>query len=114
MVLGAGIAGNNDSVGNSGGMNLLYVMPRATERISDPLGMRQTSTECLYYNGSNNGRTIREAFAATIQDSEQYEMLQVVRTSAADSTGCLRYWITFIEKDKVIPLELLPPVETDP
>ncbi|MES2203550.1 MAG: hypothetical protein V4474_04485 [Patescibacteria group bacterium] len=90
--------------------NVLYVMDRVAERVTDPLGMR-TGTMSIR---DMNGITIRGAFkkmfeaAGRPQADENHEILQVLRVSHEGTGGIIYLWFTYIEKDKLVPIEKLP------
>lgn len=114
VIAGSSLSSGGTTVhGGDGSANVLYLMPRVAERISDPLAMRVMATagggdDCAGVIARRNfgNMTLRQHFAATVSQPERYEVLQVVRTMRPDGANCL--WFTFIERDKIRPLASLP------
>ena len=91
--------------------NVIYSMPRVAERVREPLAIRIVASDCFRNSDSRNGKSVMEYFIGSVRDWAEYEILQAVRTTAADNTGCVRIFFAFIEKSKVRPLENLPQVQ---
>ena len=86
--------------------NVLYVMPRAAERIKDPLAMRTAQSGPSY-----DKYPIRERFNAAIgRGADNYELLQVVRVADQGNADRIYLWFTYIDKSLVTPLAQLPPL----
>lgn len=85
-------------------VNVLYQMPRAAERIKDPLELR------LNYSGSRWDKyTIRERFESAVPMAHDYDIVQVIRVFAQGNAGSTQLGFVYIRKDLVIPLTDLPP-----
>jgi len=119
MVVGSALSSSGDTtVANQGAMNIMYVMPRVAERVTDPLGVRSAASPCYLYSEEKpdgwgwtrvyHPYSLREFFAKTVENPDKYTILQAVRTTAATETGCVRMIFAFIENDKIRPLESLP------
>jgi hypothetical protein len=109
-MLGGNMLGGNDVSRGGSEANVLYVMPRVSERIKEPLQMRTvvSADTCV----RTDGNTLSEDFVNSIDNSGKYEVLQVLRVQNVDTTRCFRYWFTYIEKNYVIPVEQLSQPKT--
>jgi hypothetical protein len=112
MLLGSSMSSNDDeSVQAEGNANVLYLMPRVIERVTDPLGMRLTSVRTLDAS-FRSGHSVREIFHGLSfpkgKTAENYEVLQVVRVMDRGDADNPCLWFTYIEKDKIISLNELP------
>jgi len=105
LVIGMSISPDGRTI-NGGDQNLLYVLPRAAERIKDPLAMQTAASECDTYGR----QTIREIFESRVYNPKKKEILQVVRTACGGSTTSVVLWFVFTDKENVTPLEKLPPL----
>lgn len=115
MVTGALLFGDGEQAGGGTG-SVVYTLPRASERVKDPLGVRTSSTSASFsgnYN-ENNGVTWRELFNKSIvNEKKKYspndlEILQIVRVINPGNLEYATFWFSYIEKEKVVPLDQLP------
>lgn len=117
--LGTGLMLGSSTNNQYGGdnANVLYLAPRAAERIRDPLSIHVVAS--AGGEGGCAGEGARQAFAKlsladhfalAVPKSEKYEVLQVVRAMRPDSASCLVLWFAFVEKDKLVQLGMLPPL----
>ncbi len=120
MAVGSAMSsGDDDQATGNGGGDVLYTAPRIAERISNPLEIRiiASKSQCFSskgdfsYGGNCGGMAIQEIFNHVIEGKEsQYIILQVKRVVGTNNQWCV-LWFTYIEKDKIIPLEKLSSIE---
>jgi len=121
-IFGAAISGGSESSGIN--ENMLYVAPRIGERIADPLSIRLICTNSSLFDagwkrggstwnnrGDQAGKTIQQLFDSTVDNPNQYVILQVVRVINQGNNTSAVFWFAYIEKEKVIPLDKLPPIK---
>jgi hypothetical protein len=103
MVVNSG--DNSPSMSFDGNANLLYLAPRAAERIKDPFALQVASSDCQ----RSPGKTIAEIFRATV-NKEDYDkvILQVLRVPGALNTSCTSFWFVFTSNSNLNPLDKLP------
>lgn len=118
MVLGSSMSGGDEVIG-SGNANILYVMPRAAERVKDPLKIRLRSTDILWFavdqsksefrnDRYTGGMHLRQIFARVEPNTESFEVLQVMRVFHPQHVSGASVWFAYTEKENVIPLKNLP------
>ncbi|MDP3999704.1 MAG: hypothetical protein Q8P76_03905 [bacterium] len=112
MVTGAVLFGGDETtVGNSS--NIIYTLPRASERVKDPLAIRLQSKEFNFaqeYAGNyGGGKTLRALFHEIVRDAGKFTILQVVRVFDESKQESATIWFAYTETSNVIPLEKLPP-----
>lgn len=103
--LGAGamIAGGDAHSGASS--NILYTLPRASERVVSPLKMRH-SVKGTY---GHPGQTLQQYFEATFDKPASASTFEILQVSRATGNGEVVYlWFLYTEKDNVLALEKLP------
>jgi len=83
---------------------VLYTLADVSRRVKDPLGIRLSSISIDYSRGGmediNCKKTFRELFSQQIEESEKYEILQIVRVFLG-TRACI--WFAYIEKESVLP-----------
>lgn len=116
MVVGGVLFGGDAQGGGSA--NVLYVLPRASERVRDPLAVRLVSSyEDNFYKGALAKKSLFEIFAFSLNSwdsskmASKYEILQIVRAIDGSNTERASIWFAYIEKEKVIPLNQLSPLK---
>jgi hypothetical protein len=127
LFTGALLFGDGSQAG-SGGASVMYTMARASERVKDPLQMKQIAMSIGLYvadsfvSGADTGLSLKEEFENAIgffnedakrrkktnlKGTDSYEIIQVVRLfNERGQIASLLF--TFIEKGQVIPLDQLP------
>jgi hypothetical protein len=127
--LGTGLilgSGGDTTVAGSGGPSVIYVAPRVSERVEDPLGIKMTVVTIWpgnrYVRGnssrgehlrSKGNLSLRQIFSYNWSESlrkeaEKYTILRIVRAIDGQCVRCAAIWFSYIENSKVIPLSRLP------
>ena len=117
---GAILFGGDDQQFGASSANVVYTLPRASERVTDPLGIKFASTPKLSfrvpssYNGRPSYNVDETALGSTIyslfrsvESRGNYEILQVIRVIDSQSPATAVFWFAYIEKEKVLSLEAL-------
>jgi hypothetical protein len=105
MIVGAALSSDGQSTSGDGTANVLYLMPRAAERIKDPLALRTGASDCAQFGKL----TIKQTFEAKMHNAAKMEIVQVVRTSCGGSTSSVALWFVFTERENIVPPHQLPP-----
>ncbi len=110
-----GSSSGGTSAGPSGGA-VIYVAPRLAERLAEPLAVRFTSTPPIRFSTSAGnwepGKTtitLQEMFARTLLNAEKFDILEVLRIVDGAHGNVATFWFVYIEKEKLKPLDQLPP-----
>jgi len=128
LVTGGLLFGDGTQTGAGNSANVMYTMARASERVKEPLQIRQVAIGVELYvadsyrPGGDVVLTLEEEFGRAIsiyngqakdykkpplKSAETYEILQAARLfNERGQIGGILF--TFIEKNKVIPLDQLP------
>jgi hypothetical protein len=103
-----------DVSAGSGGA-VLYVAPRISERINDPLGVHIAVSDTRRFSmnrgdssGPGKGMTIQQIFNITVKEADRYIVLEVMRVINPNYTNVAVFWFAYLEKEKVTPLDKLP------
>ncbi|MBI2054781.1 MAG: hypothetical protein HYT39_01635 [Candidatus Sungbacteria bacterium] len=102
---------------SGGGGAVLYIAPRISERITEPLAVRIASTPVAGFSSDTGwnykwkGMTIQQIFEKTVKNPEQFVVLEVMRVVNPSNTNAATFWFAYLEKHKVVPLERLTPRE---
>ncbi len=110
FLLGA-VAGAAFAGGSSHGPanpDVLYLAPRAAERIKDPLDVRHMGIDVVSHG---SGYTLREYFSKWFRSQEtadRFEILQVVRVASEGSGRNVFFWFLYVEKEKLVAHDKLP------
>ncbi|MDP3958247.1 MAG: hypothetical protein Q8Q36_02155 [bacterium] len=102
---------------SGGGGAVLYIAPRISERITEPLAVRIASTPVAGFSSGTEwkykwkGTTIQQIFEKTVEKPEQFVVLEVMRVVSPSDINAATFWFAYLEKDKVVPLERLTPRE---
>ena len=110
-----GSAGSSDSsnVGVPKDGMVLYVAPRISERVSNPLDVRIAASQRAgfsnykYWKLSMWGSSIQQIFNASVENPQDYSILEVMRVLIPDQNDAAIFWFAYIERDKLLPLEKL-------
>ncbi len=108
--------GSNTVVSGSSAGDVIYALPYVSERVTDPLGVRMICSEKQSFNKTSEpatydnlgGQTLRAIFQGKVKDPDKYEILQVIRIIDPENTYRANLWFSYIEKEKVTPLDKLP------
>ncbi len=108
-------AANPDVSGNGGA--ILYIAPRISERINEPLAVHIASSLSSGFSDGKErnwyrkwqGSTIQEIFDRTVDHSDRYVILEVMRVIQPSEVEAAVFWFAYLEKNKVVPLEKLSP-----
>lgn len=95
-------------------MMALYEMPRAQERVKNPLEMRVVSTaNTSFSHGSHlRAHSLLELFQTTLgkdTPASRFEIIYVALAPDPSSKSYAAVWFFYITKDHVIPINELPP-----
>ncbi len=91
--------------------NVIYVAPRISERIANPLAVRFASSAMMNFSNEQGDRggmknsSLEEIFAATVADYQKYTLLEVKRIINPQNYGKAQFLFVYIEKDKISPLK---------
>lgn len=100
--------GDETTVGN--GSNIIYTLPRVSERVKDPLLIRLVSQELSFditgYGGA--GKTLWELFKERVENADKFTILQIVRVFDESQQTRAAIWFAYTETTNIIPLEKLP------
>lgn len=111
LVVGSSM-GNQQQYGAIG-IEPMYMMPRADERVTDPLQMHTIADKCYFIQDAPQYASLDSTFKALMKyadlDAEKYEIIQVQRFSLPEHANCIGYRFTFIGKEYVKSLESLSP-----
>lgn len=108
-----GSSGAGQSTGAGGG-NTLYVAPRISERLGDPLAVHIAASDMwtfsskLWGNEGAHGATLRDLFANSVEEYEKFTILEVKRVISPGNIKKAVFWFAYIEKDQLKPLSELP------
>jgi hypothetical protein len=110
MATGAILFGDGSEAGTSSS-TVLYTMAKVSDRVKNPLKVRLACKmeDFHRYNsggaGDGNGMSYEQLFRKAVKDSEQFEILQIVRVIRPDSVSMAAIWFAYIEKLEVLPLK---------
>ena len=108
IVVGMALSSDGKSPGGGDMSNVLYLMPRATERIRDPLELHTVASHCDSYGK----QSLRQVFKGTVhREHADKEILQVVRVPCNGNTSALVLWFVFTDKSNLRALAELPQLE---
>lgn len=106
MIVGTALSSDGNSVGaGDSTANMLYLMPRAAERIKDPFALQTGASDCFQYGKL----TFKQMFDATVYDVAKKEIVQILRVTCNGSTNRIVLWFVFTDRENIVPLDKLPP-----
>jgi len=103
---GALLFGDGDHTGTAA--TVIYTLPKASERVKNPLEIRMASIQGSFahrYSNYFGQRTLRELFGESVKNPEKYEIIQVVRVFTGESPQGAAIWFAYIEKESLLPLK---------
>lgn len=112
VVAGAMLFGGDDGAAAGSGINVVYTMPRASERVQNPMGIRfVTYRDCgasvAIWEMFRYALKVNHLYEGTPNPETMQEVLQVVRVFLPSNAGCANFWFAYVDKQSVIPLEKL-------